>query len=55
MKKIEVKQKVSFSVKTGYKNKERKRQHIGCFEKLILKIEIKIIHVGGAGKLDQQN
>ena len=54
MKKIEVEQKVSFSVKTGYK-KEKKGQHIGRFEKLFLKITIKSIHVGGVGKLDQQN
>ena len=56
MKKIEVEQKVSFSVKTGYKKKEKRTTYyIGRFEKLFLKIAIKSIHVGGVGKLDQQN
>ena len=35
MKKIEVEQKVSFSVKTGYKKKRKKGQHIGRFEKIV--------------------
>ena len=51
---IEVEQKVSFSVKTGYKQK-RKRTTYWPFEKLFLKIALKSIHVGGVGKLDQQN
>ena len=39
----------------GLKKEKKKRQHIGRFEKLFLKIAMKSIHVGGVGKFDQQN
>ena len=39
----------------NFMKRKKKGQNIGHFEKLFLKIAIKSFHVGGVGKLDQQN